>query len=104
MSLCNQIKKEIEETKGKIEEIKEKYNKIKPKPIENIEEIKEINKKLASVFGLLIKIYEKLKWIKYECLKTLRGHNGLVRSVFVTQDGKIISGSDDKTIKIWGAK
>ena len=40
-----------------------------------------------------------------ECLKTLEGHTGWVWSVAITPDGQSIvsgSGSDDKTIKIWG--
>jgi WD40 repeat protein len=38
-----------------------------------------------------------------ECLKTLDGHSGWVRSVAFSPDGtKIISGSFDDTIKIWG--
>jgi len=35
-------------------------------------------------------------------IRTLKGHNGTIMSVFVTPDGKyIVSGSFDKTIKIW---
>ena len=38
-------------------------------------------------------------------MKTLEGHNGCVNSVCVSPDGNlIISGSDDKTIKIWDSK
>ncbi len=41
---------------------------------------------------------------KVVCLKTLEGHSNLVTSVSYSPDGtKIISGSDDKTIKIWDA-
>ncbi|MEE1143405.1 MAG: WD40 repeat domain-containing protein [Bacteroidales bacterium] len=37
------------------------------------------------------------------CLKTLEGHSELVYSVAFSPDGKrIISGSEDETIKIWG--
>ena len=40
-----------------------------------------------------------------ECLKTLEGHRNDVESVAYSPDGtKIISGSVDKTIKIWGEK
>ncbi|MBO5838211.1 MAG: hypothetical protein J6R06_00850, partial [Bacteroidales bacterium] len=39
-----------------------------------------------------------------QCLKTLEGHSDWVRSVAYSPDGtKIISGSYDKTIKIWDA-
>ncbi|MEE1203610.1 MAG: hypothetical protein UHN59_04835, partial [Bacteroidales bacterium] len=39
-----------------------------------------------------------------ECLKTLEGHSEYVYSVAYSPDGtKIISGSKDKTIKIWDA-
>ena len=42
---------------------------------------------------------------KFKCLKTLEGHLGEVLSVSYSPDGtKIISGSDDPTIKIWGEK
>ncbi len=30
-----------------------------------------------------------------------RGHEGSVSSVCVTEDGKIVSGSDDKTVRVW---
>ncbi|HRW83155.1 MAG TPA: DUF4365 domain-containing protein [Methanothrix sp.] len=37
-----------------------------------------------------------------ECLATLRGHSGSVGSVQITKDGRFaVSGSDDKTVKIW---
>jgi WD40 repeat protein len=40
---------------------------------------------------------------KFKCLKTLEGHSSYVESVAYSPDGtKIISGSDDETIKIWG--
>ena len=42
---------------------------------------------------------------KFKCLKTLEGHSDWVESVAYSPDGtKIISGSDDTTIKIWGEK
>ncbi|MBO7180327.1 MAG: hypothetical protein J6V51_02180, partial [Bacteroidales bacterium] len=41
---------------------------------------------------------------KFKCLKTLNGHKYSVNSVAYSPDGtKIISGSGDKTIKIWDA-
>ena len=40
---------------------------------------------------------------KVVCLKTLKGHSYGVFSVAYSPDGtKIISGSYDKTVKIWG--
>ena len=40
---------------------------------------------------------------KFQCLQTLEGHSSYVYSVAYSPDGtKIISGSADKTIKIWG--
>jgi WD40 repeat protein len=32
---------------------------------------------------------------------TINGHEGAVRSLSQTKDGLLISGSEDKTIKIW---
>ncbi len=32
---------------------------------------------------------------------TLKGHAGTVKAVVVTSDGKAISGSWDKTLKVW---
>ena len=41
---------------------------------------------------------------KFVCLKTLEGHSYPVNSVAYSPNGtKIISGSDDKTVKIWDA-
>lgn len=42
---------------------------------------------------------------KFTCLKTLVGHSGNVLSVAYSPNGtKIISGSADGTVKIWGIK
>ena len=35
------------------------------------------------------------------CLATLRGHTGAVRGVAVTPDGRIVSGSQDGTMRVW---
>ena len=35
------------------------------------------------------------------CQSTLTGHSSLVYSLFQLMDGKIISGSNDKTLKMW---
>ena len=37
----------------------------------------------------------------YLCFETLAGHTGGVRSVAVMADGRIVSGSEDKNVKIW---
>ncbi|PHH93085.1 hypothetical protein CDD83_1370 [Cordyceps sp. RAO-2017] len=37
------------------------------------------------------------------CLQTLTGHRGSVTSVAVSGDGRLASGSEDRTIKIWDA-
>ena len=47
-------------------------------------------------------LQEKPKVPEYKLLKTLNGHSKTVNSVAYSPDGtKIISGSDDETIKIW---
>ena len=47
---------------------------------------------------------KKIDVTKFKCLKILGEHFGSVRSVAYSPDGtKIISGSMDKTIKIWDA-
>jgi WD40 repeat protein len=38
---------------------------------------------------------------KYECIRILEGHTGMVRCLSQLETGNLISGSDDKTIKIW---
>ena len=46
---------------------------------------------------------DEIDYTNFVCLKTLEGHSDYVRSVSYSPDGtKIISGSADKTIKIWG--
>ena len=40
-----------------------------------------------------------------QVLKVLEGHTGEVNSVAISVDGsKIVSGSDDKTVRIWSAE
>ena len=61
---------------------------------------------LIAVFTILFTGFEKLNAqdvSKFKCLKTLEGHSMDVSSLAYSPDGtKIISGSDDETIKIWG--
>jgi WD40 repeat protein len=61
---------------------------------------------LIAVFTSLFIGFKKLKAqdvSKFKCLKTLEGHKYGVSSVAFSPDGtKIISGSYDTTIKIWG--
>ena len=61
---------------------------------------------LIAVFTSLFIGFEKLNAqdvSKFKCLKTLEGHKHSVLSVAYSPDGtKIISGSSDGTIKIWG--
>ena len=41
----------------------------------------------------------------FQVLKVLEGHTGWVRAVAVSADGsKIVSGSDDNTVRIWSAE
>jgi WD40 repeat protein len=47
----------------------------------------------------------KVDYINFTCLKTLEGDSDWVYSVAFSPDGtKIVSGSMDKTIKIWGVE
>jgi len=49
-----------------------------------------------------IKIYNR-KLIK--CTKTINGHTGLIRDLFLSEDDiTLFSGSDDKTIRMWNIK
>ena len=61
---------------------------------------------LIAVFTSLFVGFERLNAqdvSKFKCLKTLKGHIYEVWSVAYSLDSKrIISGSEDKTIKIWG--
>ena len=61
---------------------------------------------LIAVFTALFVGFEKLNAqdvSKFKCLKTLEGHTNNVYSVAYSPDGtRIVSGSEDKTIKIWG--
>ena len=72
---------------------KEKLESIEAKLYAILDEIKEYKKAFE----------KKIDVPKFKCLKTLEGHSNSVTSVAYSPDGrKIISGSWDKTIKIWG--
>ena len=72
---------------------KEKLESIEAKLYAILDEIKEYKKSFE----------KKIDVTKFKCLKTLEGHLLCVQSVAYSTDGtKIISGSWDKTIKIWG--
>ncbi|MBQ5892483.1 MAG: hypothetical protein IIW76_07950, partial [Bacteroidales bacterium] len=73
---------------------KEKLESIEAKLYAILDEIKEYKKAFE----------KKIDVTKFTCLQTLEGHLYQVSSVAYSPDGtKIISGSDDKTIKIWDA-
>ena len=40
-------------------------------------------------------------WENCECLSILKGYKKWVKCVFELNNGIILSGSDDKTIKLW---
>ena len=48
-----------------------------------------------------LKIYEINNNNNYNLIHILEGHNKIARKVIELKDNKLISFSDDKTIKIW---
>ena len=56
--------------------------------------VKAVVKQLA--YGTLIPAY------MFEGCQVLEGHGGTVLSVFQLTDGRLASGSEDSTIRIWG--
>ena len=76
-----------------------------------IDELTDLNNRSAKILELMKRSRDERREVRegeedyenYECLKTLEGHKDFVRSVIESADQKhIISGSNDKTIKIWG--
>ena len=56
-------------------------------------------------FGFLEWLNRPTEWMPPVCLMTLQGHTGWVTGVALSADGQtIVSGSDDKTIKVWDAQ
>lgn len=52
-------------------------------------------------FDKTIRRWDLTKPIGKECIGVLPGHNDTVRSLAILPDGKLVSGSNDKTIKVW---
>ncbi len=78
---------------------------------------RKFKKSLLGFVWLIIKLsdnlniascsYRKIQiWdlTKYECVRVLEGHTGLVRCLSQLNTGELVSGSDDKQIKIWCLK
>ena len=60
--------------------------------------LKENNYLCSGAADLTIRIWD---WERNKCLYILKGHEKWVKCVLELDNGIIISGSDDKTIKIW---
>ena len=60
--------------------------------------LKEKNYLCSGAADLNIRIWN---WEKNKCLYILKGHEKWVKCILELDNGIIISGSDDKTIKIW---
>ena len=60
--------------------------------------LKQSNYLCSGAADLTIKIWD---WEKSKCLYTLKGHEKWVKCVIELDNGIIVSGSDDKTIKLW---
>jgi len=80
-------------------------------PLEEIKQLQEIMHKLHQVVetGKIPK--EKvdseeirIDWEDYKELKVLEGHRDTVTAITVSSDGRIISGSNDATIRTWNSK
>ena len=91
----------IEHNKGKETGDLRKLNKSK----------RELEKKRDSLMEKLWSPYyhpRELKRVEkkdnYKLIETLEGHTGSVFTLQVLPDGRIVSGSDDKTVKIWTKK
>ena len=59
-----------------------------------------INKVICGVLPAQTKVH-KPKKVRGKCLKTLRGHIGSLLCLQMLHSGQLVSGSGDKTIKIW---
>ncbi len=66
--------------------------------VNSIQVIEDANKLISACDKNKIKIWDLQSG---ECLKTLNGHSDYVLSVLIYKNNKLISGSEDKTLKIW---
>ena len=49
-----------------------------------------------------LKVWDLTKPKGPQCVATLQGHTNAVRSVIQLKDGRLVSASYDKTLKVWG--
>lgn len=46
-------------------------------------------------------VIKKWDYKSGKCVKTLKGHKEAVRTLSISSNGLLISGSEDKTVKLW---
>ena len=87
-SSTSKEKKKIEEKKGE----NPKPSQFKPEKPTN-EKSKPVNTKIVSI--------PSEKNYEYTCLKTIKAHNDWVQKLIILKNNKIISCSQDNTLKLW---